>query len=129
MSSAYLELIGVYNANGGLAGELAYVSGKLMGTAHCSLCDITHGLVREKAEFKACKEALPVPLRTLHINEQEADLAAFTKGRTPCVVGRTAENFVILLDEEALEGCHKSVDAFAEALGQILEPTAPTTPP
>ena len=114
------ELIGVYNANGGLTGELAYVTGKLFGTAHCALCDITHGWVSEKSAFKECKTSLDRPLKTLHINEQEADLAAFTANQTPCVVGRTEDGFVMLLDAEALEACHKSVDAFRAALDKAL---------
>ena len=51
-------LTGVYQANGSLSGELRYVVGKLLGSAHCALCDITHGAVREKPGFVACREAL-----------------------------------------------------------------------
>ena len=39
------ELVGVYHADGGLLGELRYAYGKVRGTAHCSLCDITHATV------------------------------------------------------------------------------------
>ena len=39
---------GVYHADGGIVGELRYVFGKLRGTAHCALCDITHSYVSEK---------------------------------------------------------------------------------
>ena len=116
MTHAITELIGVYNANGGLAGELAYVTGKLFGTAHCALCDITHGWVKEKAAFKDCRRSVSVPLRTVHINEQEESLADFTRGHTPCVVGRTDAGFIMVLDEAALEACEASVDAFSEAL-------------
>ena len=37
------RLVGVYNANGGIVGELSYVLGKVKGSAHCALCDISHG--------------------------------------------------------------------------------------
>jgi hypothetical protein len=37
------RLVGVYNANGTVGGELAYFLGARLGRAHCSLCDITHG--------------------------------------------------------------------------------------
>ena len=120
MQKRFTELYGVYNANGGLMGELAYVTGKLLGTTHCALCDITHGLVKEKASFQACRQELPIPLHTLHINEQEPALAEFTNARTPCVVGKRTEGFVMLLDAGALEACSKSVDSFTEALRAAL---------
>ena len=50
-----VTLWGVYHANGGLVGELTYVIGKLRGTAHCGLCDITHGSVRVKPGWKTCE--------------------------------------------------------------------------
>lgn len=39
---------GIYNADGGLVGEVRYVVGHLLGTAECALCDITHSPVRRK---------------------------------------------------------------------------------
>ena len=39
---AVKKAYGVYHADGGIIGELAYVWGKIRGTAHCALCDITH---------------------------------------------------------------------------------------
>jgi hypothetical protein len=38
-----MRVIGVYNAEGTLKGELLYVLKKMTGHGHCSLCDITHG--------------------------------------------------------------------------------------
>ena len=51
MTSDVTALTGVYQADGSLSGELRYVVGKLLGSAHCALCDITHGAVREKKGF------------------------------------------------------------------------------
>ena len=45
------ELIGVYHADGGPIGEARYVLGRMLGTAHCGLCDITHSPVRRKPEW------------------------------------------------------------------------------
>ena len=117
----YRELVGVYHADGSLIGELRYVWGKLWGTAHCALCDITHGAVREKAAFQACREKLPIPLRTVHLDERSADLVEATEGRTPCVVGQTVEGWELVLDAEALESCQKSVEAFESLLQARLE--------
>ena len=111
-----MELVGVYHAQGTLIGELRYLVGKMVGTAHCALCDITHGTFRMKQEFADLCTGLPMPLRTVHLDEQGAELAAFTQGLTPCVVGRTAEGWQMLLDRESLESCSQDLEAFAERL-------------
>jgi hypothetical protein len=120
MSDEVTALTGVYQAEGSLQGELRYVVGKLLGNAHCALCDITHGSVREKKGFTACREALPVPLRNVHLDERSPEIARFTEGRTPCVVAHTAEGLVLLLDEAALEACQGSVTRFRATLDAAL---------
>ena len=120
MTSDVTALTGVYQADGSLSGELRYVVGKLLGSAHCALCDITHGSVREKKGFAACREALPVPLRNVHLDERSPEVARFTEGRTPCVVGHTADGLVLLLDAAALEACDGSVSRFRGALDEAL---------
>jgi hypothetical protein len=37
------QVVGIYNADGSVIGELAYVVSKLTGRGSCELCDITHG--------------------------------------------------------------------------------------
>ena len=46
-----MDLAMVYDADGGLVGEVRYVVGHLLGRAECALCDITHGPVRRKQAF------------------------------------------------------------------------------
>ena len=55
-------------------GELAYVWGKIRGTAHCALCDITHRGVSKKKQWKEYEDRIRVPIELLHINEQEEAL-------------------------------------------------------
>lgn len=113
-------LTGIYQADGSLAGELRYVLGRLMGTAHCALCDITHGSVREKKAFIACRQGLPVPLKNVHLDERGPELRAFTEGKTPCVVAHTDQGLRLLMDAELLEACAASVDRFEEALQEQM---------
>jgi len=49
--SQYLEYIGVYNADASIWGEVSYWFGARFGIRHCSLCDVTHGLFRERADW------------------------------------------------------------------------------
>ena len=55
------EIVGVYHADGGPIGEARYVIGKLLGTAHCALCDITHSPVRRKREWDRMVAELGLP--------------------------------------------------------------------
>ena len=118
----YKEVVGVYHADGSLLGKLRYVWGKVWGTTHCALCDITHGAIRETSAFRACREGLPIPLRNVHLDERDPDVQAATEGLTPCVVGRTVDGeWEMVLDREALKQCGASVVAFEQRLTQRLQ--------
>ena len=117
-----VEVLGVYDADGGLRGELTYVVGHLLGRTECSLCDVTHSLVRRKSEWDAMASRLPVPVRLVHRNEVTAsERAAWTSVGLPVVLAatRTGEHVVLLgrADLTALDG---SVEAFDAALRDAL---------
>jgi hypothetical protein len=123
------ELIGVYHADGGLVGEAKYIIGKILGTAHCSLCDITHSPVRRKPAWDAMVARLGVPVRLLHLNELPGDLVPVVAGSgSPVVLERTADGVRVLLGPEVLETLGGSVDAFERAVraaaGERLSPVA-----
>ena len=112
---------GVYHADGGIVGELRYVFGKLRGTAHCALCDITHSYVSEKKSMKECRSNSPVPFHLVHLNEQNEGLQSITEGVTPCVVAETDEGFQVILYPDELEDCEKKVESFQKKLGFSLK--------
>lgn len=116
-----MEIYGIYNADGGIIGELKYVLGKIIGIAHCSLCDITHSYISKKKTWKAFEERGDFKINLLHINEQESGLREFTHDITPCVVAKEGNEVRILLTSEQLEKCNKSVGRFEEALTESLK--------
>ena len=73
------EFVGVYNADGGVRGEVRYVVGHLLGRAECALCDITHSPVRRKKQWDRFVVDRGVPWRLLHLNEMPADVAALVE--------------------------------------------------
>lgn len=111
---------GVYHADGGIIGELQYVLGKIRGTTHCALCDITHSLVSEKKSMKECRSNSSVPFNLVHLNEQTDGLQSITEGMTPCVVAETNDGFEIILYSDDLENCNKKVQEFQEKLDIAL---------
>jgi hypothetical protein len=130
--TAVTGLVGVYHADGGPIGEAKYVIGKLMGTAHCALCDITHSPVRRKPAWDRMVAELGVPFQLIHLNEMPpAIAAATTRYGSPAVFAQlangTIEPVLLPADLEVLGG---SVDAFAVALRSALarRATANQTP-
>ena len=114
----------VYNADGGLLGEAAYVIGHLLGTASCSLCDITHSPLRRKPEWDAMVATLPFPLRVRHRNEVTPELSAALEGQTlPLVAAEGPEGITWVLTAADLDQCDGSPAAFCDALLAALAKT------
>lgn len=113
-----VEVLGVYNADGGWRGEAAYVVGKVLGRAHCGLCDVTHSPVRRKDSWDALLERARVPIRVVHRNElSDAEAEALVGLTLPLVLGRYADGRdVLLLSAEELDALGGSVRDFADAL-------------
>lgn len=83
-------LIGIYNADGGIVGELAYVLGHMIGVRNCSLCDISHSPIKMKASFRALQRDLlrkhSIALQMIHRNERNERQIQASQGREPCVL-------------------------------------------
>ncbi len=112
------ELIGVYHADGGPVGEAKYVLGKLLGTAHCALCDITHSPVRRKPQWDDLVTRLGVPVTLVHLNEMSGDVAAATAVTgTPVVLARLSDGSLQpAISAQELDRLGGSVDDFEAAL-------------
>jgi len=98
-------LVGVYDADHTLRGELTYLVASRLGRAHCALCDITHGKLRERSDWKECRDSLPVPFETFHRNDMPRDVRAAAQGTMPVVVARSGEGVTVLLGPEELDAC------------------------
>jgi hypothetical protein len=99
------RLVGVYDADGTVRGELAYLIGRTRGTAHCALCDITHGRIRRRADFDDACAGLLLPLELCHRDEVDETVGAAADGRYPCVVGVGASGARVIMDRDDLEAC------------------------
>lgn len=114
------QLVAVYNADGGLVGDLRYVAGKIRGTTKCSLCSLTHPKLRKSREFFKCAESFEVPLEVLHRNEVAPEVRAHIGSATPQVVAVTDAGCKTLLTTQVLDNI-KTVPAFKEALDRAIE--------
>ncbi|ACB49651.1 hypothetical protein cce_0300 [Crocosphaera subtropica ATCC 51142] len=68
-----MKIIFVYNANSGLMNTVLDIGHKIISpeTYNCNLCNITYGILKEKEEWKAFREASEHELEFLHKDEFE----------------------------------------------------------
>lgn len=119
-SATVLRLIGVYDADHTIRGEVAYWVGARLGRAHCALCDITHGMLRRRSEWNAYVGELDVPFETFHRDDQPDTVRSASGDRSPVVLAETTTGHVVLLDADALDACEGSVDRLRRALDASL---------
>ena len=111
-----VSLVGVYDADGSLSGEVRYWIGARLGRAHCSLCEITHGLFREKSDWKDCRRELNAEFTTFHRDDAPADVLEACEHQLPVVVARRGSDLFVLLGPGELESLGGDVETFHAAL-------------
>lgn len=114
------RILGVYNADGGLVGELRYIVGHMLGTVSCALCDITHSPIRRKREWDALVAELGVHVDLRHLNELDEREVAAVGDNAPIVLVERDGVLETLLDEAQLEALDGSVSAFGVAVRAAL---------
>jgi len=100
------ELIFVYNADSGLGNALLDGAHKILNpsTYTCSLCQLTHGALREREIWKKYRTASKTPMIFLHKDEFEKAYAskfghAFSY---PIVLGETSSGLEVVVRTEEL---------------------------
>jgi hypothetical protein len=119
------KLIGVYDADATLLGEVSYWLGARFGLRHCSLCDITHSLFREKSQWRECQSRLEhdlhVEIETFHRNDQPDDVRACINGQYPAVVMRGDDGVVsLLMSASEIDACGASPENFAAEIARRM---------
>ena len=114
-------LYGVYDADGGVWGELKYILGKASGLAHCSLCDLTHGWsLKGKKDWLNLINQSGLEFKLLHRNEQSNELAKVTSGRTPCIAQIVSHSYSIIVTPVELQACEDDIGKFKIVLASKL---------
>ena len=114
-----IRLIGVYNADGGVIGELKYFFGHLIGVAKCELCDITHSSIRRKASFDQLagelKTEYGLDFALKHLNERTESETKASSGKEPCVLAEYPDGSLgMFLDRQELRVVDGHVDKFSK---------------
>jgi hypothetical protein len=114
------RLVGVYDADSTMRGELAYWIGARLGRRHCALCEITHGSVRQRPEWKSCRAELTIPFATYHRNDQPDNVREAAAGQAPVVVAETDDADFLLLTPDDLDGCAGSIERLLDAIERAV---------
>ncbi len=117
------KLIGVYDADATLWGEMSYWIGARFGVRHCGLCDITHSLFREKSQWRECQSKLEhdlhVEFETFHRNDQPEDVRECIDGKYPAVVMRGDDGKVsMFMSAGEIEACGVSPEQFVAEISR-----------
>ena len=100
------RLVFVYDAKAGGLAAFASSARKMLLLKSCALCTITHGVLGEKKEWRACRSALPVPIDYRHRDDLPEMLRSITAGVLPCIVAvLDGGTTTILLDSIELDDC------------------------
>jgi hypothetical protein len=111
------RLVGVFDADGSIRGEVAYAVGKALGRRHCALCDITHGWSPvERRSFRTCRAGLPVPFDLVHRDERTPAIEAATQEGLPRILAETEAAFVSLLGPAELAALRAGAEELVSAL-------------
>jgi len=102
-----MHLLFVYNADSGAFNVLADMGHKLFSpdTYSCALCAITHGVFREKAQWRSFVASLPLECDFLHRDEFLKRYPG-QKDALPAVYLTKGEQIVSCLSASQLESCH-----------------------
>lgn len=114
------KLIGIYNGDSGIRGELAYALGKMRGTASCALCDITHNGIRNNPEWKSVTCELNVPFELIHRNKRDQELIDLTGDQTPAVIAETENGYVLVMGPMDFVGTNGSAQEFLNVLNHKI---------
>ena len=119
------KLIGVYDADATVWGEMSYWVGARFGVRHCRLCDITHSLFREKSQWRECKNKLDTELgvefEVFHRNDQPQDVRKCIDGNYPAVVMRNdAFELSLFMGASEIATCGASPEQFVAEITRRL---------
>ena len=120
MTGRIEEFIGVYDADGTIVGEVSYWIGARLGRAHCSLCDLTHGVFTTKREWRECASDLGVPFTTWHRDDAPAEVLAAASGLFPVVLARGETGLRVVIDATQLDSFDGDTTTFVAHLHALV---------
>lgn len=114
------SLVFIYNGHWSIQGGITYLSELTRGMESCALCDITHGLVRKKGQWKECEAQISTPIESLYLNQLEDPHKQAAGEEYPCILGRSGNNYKKLLGPLELKECEGDPEALKRLIDVVL---------
>ncbi|MCC7542182.1 MAG: hypothetical protein IT379_38545 [Deltaproteobacteria bacterium] len=112
------KLVLVYAADSGAWAILVDVAKKVLRVQGCTLCEITHGALGERTEWRSCRDTLGVPVEAFHRDDMPPRLRELAGDRLPCIVAEAQDGeLVVVLEPEVIARCRGSA---ADLRGKLL---------
>ena len=94
------RIVGIYNADGSILGELKFVASKVVGRSDCGLCDLTHGWNPfGKPSWKSACSASNIEIELVHRNELTEDQRK-AAGELPAVIIEKHNNWERIMSSD-----------------------------
>lgn len=115
--SPITRVIGVYDAEGTLRGEISYLLRRTLAGQHCALCDITHGSVRMRSSWERCSAEFSsrhgISVLLAHLDDAPRSVLDHANFEAPSVYLERLDGTVeLLMSAVDLTACENSPDRF-----------------
>jgi len=118
------RIVFVYNADSGFLASAVDSFKKITKVSTgCALCQITHGVVREKQDWKETLKTLPHPTVFYHRDDIPTLLKKWTeqhKISLPVVLIQEGSDYQVILDAQEISVCEGDVNCFKSSLRKKL---------
>jgi hypothetical protein len=109
MSQLIEKLIFIYNADSGLPAAMLDSAKKLFRLEACGLCTITHGLLKEKKQWKDCQTQFNLPIDYFHKDDLPNNIKEIVGNNLPSILAQISTKYIVLLNHKEINSCKGNV--------------------
>lgn len=121
---AMTQVVGIYNADGSVTGELAYAAAKLTGRGSCELCDVTHGWNPfGRREWKIAMRQSDLDITFIHRDEALPEQLE-AAGQLPSIITLGDDGWHAIMSADDIGHCNKNPQQLISQLRVRLDVTA-----
>ena len=118
------HVVGIYNADGSVTGEIAYAASKLTRRGSCELCDVTHGWNPfGRREWKTALQQSDLDITFIHRDEALPEQLA-AAGQLPSIIALSDDSWHVIMSANDIRQCNKSAEQLISQLRVRLDVTA-----
>jgi len=114
------RIIGVYNANGSIFGEVQFAINKLLGKTNCGLCELTHGWNPfGRSSWKDACSFSDIGIELLHRDELTDDQSK-AAGDLPAVIAEGAGEWEKIMTAEDIRSFIGDASGFLTRINELV---------